>query len=148
MQHYYQGKFNPINKKKYKGDLNNIWYRSSWECKMCSWLDRTPEVLQWSNEETIIPYISPVDNRVHRYFPDFLYVIQTNKGIETRLCEVKPKAQTKPPKTPKRKTQKYLKEIATYSVNSAKWLAAQQYCAKMGYIFEIITEKELGITWH
>jgi len=148
MTHYYQGRFIPKHKDRYKGDLNNIWYRSSWECKFFSMLDSNSNVIEWSSEETIIPYISPVDGKQHRYFPDCYYAIRTLHGIEKHLVEIKPKAQTKPPKTPKRKTKRYLKEIMTYSVNEAKWLAAKQYCDKMGYIFEIVTEKELNITWH
>lgn len=147
MSKYYQGKFNPINKGKYKGDLNNIWYRSSWEAFYFGKLDRDASVIEWSSEETVIPYVSPIDMKVHRYFPDCYYAQRTSKGIERYIVEIKPKAQTKPPKVPKRKTQKYLKEVMTYSVNAAKWEAARQYCDKMGYKFTIATEKEVGVTW-
>ena len=55
--------------------------------------DNKKHILKWSSEEIIIPYIYPIDNKKHRYFPDFLN--QTTKGWF--LIEVKPQIQTKPP---------------------------------------------------
>lgn len=147
MTHYYQSKFMPVNKHKYKGDLNNIWSRSSWEYFYFSKLDRNALVIEWSSEEIIIPYISPKDGKCHRYFPDCYFAEKTSRGIERYIVEIKPKSQTKPPKVPKRKTKKYLNEIMTYSINAAKWEAARQYCDKMGFKFIIATEKEVGVTW-
>ena len=67
----YSGKFKPSYPGKYKGDPTNIIYRSLWERKFMVWCDRNINVEEWGSEEIIIPYISPVDGRVHRYFPDF-----------------------------------------------------------------------------
>lgn len=111
-----------------------------------SYLDKHPHVLEWASEEVIVPYRSPVDGRVHRYFPDFLVKRINKSGIkETILIEVKPEYQTVPPKVQSRKTQKYLNEVKTWGVNEAKWKAAREYCADRGWIFEIFTEKHLGL---
>ena len=40
----YSGKYNVTNKKKYKGDFDNIVYRSSWEYKVFEWCDANPKV--------------------------------------------------------------------------------------------------------
>ena len=68
----YKGYFKPKNPKKYKGDPTNIIYRSSWECKLMIRLDEDPNVISWGSEEIIIPYRSPIDNKIHRYFVDFI----------------------------------------------------------------------------
>ena len=142
----YQGLFKPKNPQKYVGDPNNIVYRSSWECKVMSWLDKTPESLTWASEELIVPYISPVDNRQHRYFPDFIVRIKTKEGkLKTMMLEVKPKYQTEMPKPKKRITESYKNEIKTYAVNKAKWKAAEEFCLDRGWEFRILTEEHLGI---
>ena len=103
-------------------------------------------ILQWGSEEFWIPYKSPVDKRVHRYFPDFIIKVKENTGnIKTYVVEVKPDKQTKPPQKKKRVTKSYIYECKTYAVNTAKWKAAQEWCADRKIEFKIITEKELGI---
>lgn len=144
MHQYYQGKFKPKNPKKYKGDINNIWYRSSWELRFMNWLDNSNDVIEYSSEEIVVPYISPIDNKGHRYFIDFWVRMQTKDGIKQFLIEIKPFKQTQQPKPPKRKTRKYLNEVATYLVNEAKWKSAKEYCLDNGMQFKIITEKELN----
>ena len=96
----YQGRYTVSFPKKYKGDPNNVIYRSSWEYKFMKWCDLTPSIQEWGSEEIIIPYISPVDGKKHRYFPDFYVKINNQKY----LVEVKPLKQTKEPKTQKRMT--------------------------------------------
>ena len=101
----YSGKFTPKNPQKYVGDHTNIIYRSSWECKVMSWLDRNADVISWASEELIIPYVSPVDSRTHRYFPDFIVKVKSKDGkTKTMIIEVKPKKQTKEPEKKKRVT--------------------------------------------
>ena len=142
----YQGRFYPKNKKKYKGDSSNIIYRSLWERKFMNYCDLTESVLEWQSEEIIIPYVSPVDNKVHRYFPDFIIKVREQNGdIKTYVIEVKPKRQTMEPKVPKRKTKSWLYEMKTYAVNQAKWKAAQEFCADRLIEFKVITEDHLGI---
>ena len=128
------------------GDPTNIVYRSGWEFALMRYLDKHPSVKQWASEEVIIPYRSPIDGRVHRYFPDFLVKqINSNGEKETILIEVKPKAQTKPPEKKSRVTKKYLNEVKTWGTNKAKWEAAEEYCKDRGWKFQIFTEDHLGI---
>jgi hypothetical protein len=144
----YQGYFKPQNPQKYKGDPSNIIYRSGWELKLMSYLDKHQDVIQWQSEEFFIPYRSPVDGRVHRYFPDFLVKKKNPNGIiETVLIEVKPEAQTKPPVKQSKVTKKYINEVFTWGVNEAKWEAADKYCKDRGWTFQIFTEKHLNIKW-
>jgi hypothetical protein len=143
---YNQGKFHPQNPQKYKGNVNNIIYRSSWELKFMQWCDRNENILEYGSEEFWIPYISPVDNRVHRYFPDFIIKVKENSGnTKNYVVEVKPQRQTVPPKQKSRVTKSYLYEAQTYAVNQAKWKAAEEWCADRLLNFMVITEKELGI---
>jgi hypothetical protein len=145
----YKGYFKPRNPAKYKGDPTNIIYRSRWELKMMMDLDAHPDVLNWSSEELIIPYRSPIDNRIHRYFPDFLVTMINRKGVkETKLIEIKPLSQTKPPAiTEGKKSRRYIQEVMTWGVNEAKWKAATEYCKDRGWVFQVLTEKELGINF-
>jgi hypothetical protein len=142
----YSGLFRPKNPKKYVGDPNNIVYRSSWECRVMDWLDRNRDIISWASEELIVPYISPVDNRVHRYFPDFLVKVRNKEGqLKTLMIEVKPKKQTQPPIQQRRITKQYITEVTTWGVNQAKWKAAQEYCLDRGWQFKIMTEEHLGL---
>lgn len=142
---YHQGRFIPKNPQKYHGDPTNIVFRSSWERKAMIFFDMNPNILKWSSEEHVIPYISPVDGNPHRYFPDFLVAARTRDGsIKRLMVEVKPAAQCEPPKQ-KKKTKKYIQEAQTYAVNQAKWEAAKMWCMNNGFEFKILTEKELGI---
>jgi hypothetical protein len=138
----YQGKYTPSFPQKYKGDPRNIIYRSSWEYKFMKWCDMTPSVLEWGSEEIHIPYISPVDGKYHRYFPDF-YVKIKDRG--RYIVEVKPFYQTQEPKTQTRHTKKYINEVVTYAVNKAKWKAAEEFCNDNSMQFMLITEKELKV---
>jgi hypothetical protein len=141
----YKGWFKPKNPQKYKGDAKNIIYRSNWELRVMKHLDENPAILWWASEELPIPYVSPIDNKVHRYFPDFIIRTTRKDGSEqTSILEVKPHKQTMMP-TQKRKTQRYLAEVATYAVNQSKWKAADLFCKEHGWQFKIITEKDLGI---
>lgn len=140
-----QGIFKPRNPQKYEGNVHNICYRSSWELKVLNWCDLNSSVIRYSSEEVVIPYIKPTDKRRHRYFVDFKITVKDVTGkLVTYLVEVKPYAQTLPPKAPKRKTRNYLNQIIQYSVNEAKWIAAKQYAKQKGYEFMILTENELG----
>ena len=140
----YKGWFTPRNPQKYKGDATNIVYRSSWELRVMKYLDDNPAVVWWASEELFIPYKSPVDQKVHRYFPDFIARIRQANGEITVVMEVKPFKQTQKP-TQKRRTQKFLQEAATYAINQEKWRAADLFCKEHGWQFKIITEKELGL---
>ncbi len=133
----YKSIFNPKNPQKYAGDPSKIVCRSLWERNVCKFCDDHPDVIKWSSEEVAIPYHSPIDDKMHNYFPDFLIQFRNKAGTQTWMVEVKPKKQT------------YLKENAskkeklTWIINSAKWKAAQAYCEKHKLVFKILTEKEL-----
>ena len=141
-----QGRFNPQNPEKYLGDVRNIIYRSSWELRFLRWCDQNVNIIEYGSEEFFIPYMSPVDNRVHRYYPDFIIKVRhKDKSIKRYVVEVKPDKQTRPPKQGKRVTKSFIYETKTYAVNQAKWKAAQEWCKDRLLEFKIITEKELGI---
>tara|TARA_B100001996_G_scaffold144477_1_gene109932 strand:- start:3498 stop:3938 length:441 start_codon:yes stop_codon:yes gene_type:complete len=143
----YKGKFRPKRPKKYKGDPTQIIYRSLWERKFMEYCDLTENISQWQSEEFWIPYKSPLDNKVHRYFPDFFIKYRDALGkMRNVVIEVKPAKQLKmPKKNPKKRTKSWAYEVQTYVVNQAKFKAAEAYCADRKYEFRIMTEKELGI---
>lgn len=117
-----------------------------WERKFMVWCDKNENILEWGSETIVIPYVSPVDNRFHRYFPDFYIKARTRTGKTLKyIVEIKPKAQCAPPKAQKKVTKRYLTEIKTYAVNDAKWKAAKEYCADRKMQFMILTEKELKV---
>jgi hypothetical protein len=139
----YKGIFTPRNPKKYNGDPTNIIWRSTWERRVMEWLDSHDQVIWWSSEELIIPYTSPIDNKKHRYFPDFVLKVKKSDGTEqVYVWEVKPEKQTVEPKR-KRKTQKFIQESVVYAINQSKWRAADIFCKKNNWIFQVITEKHL-----
>ena len=110
-----------------------------------TYLDKHPDVMGWASEEVIVPYRSPLDRRLHRYYVDFYVKRKVNGKIKESLIEVKPKSQTVPPKVKKQKSRRYLNEVTTWGVNQAKWKAAQEYCRDRGWDFKIMTEHELDI---
>jgi len=138
----YKGIYRPTYPKKYVGDPNRIVYRSLLERRFMLYCDRTEDVVNWASEEISIPYISPIDKKLHRYYPDF--IVKTSKGKKL-IIEIKPYRQTSQPKAPKRKTRAYLREQLEYIKNNAKWKAAKAFCEDKGFEFKILTEKELGI---
>lgn len=141
----YKGIFKPSNPKKYIGDSNNIIYRSRWELVFMNYLDSHKDVKRWASEELVIPYVSPVDNRMHRYFPDFWVEKINREGKkDVVVVEIKPYAQTNQPKKTKN-SKRYLYEMKTWAINNAKWKAAEKYCKDKNWQFMIMTEKELGI---
>jgi len=142
-----QGVYKPINRNKYKGSKDPV-YRSGWELKFFKFCDGNPNVLEWTSEGIIIPYVSPVDNKVHRYFVDNMVYIKEGEVKKRYLIEIKPSKQTVPPTESKRKKKStMIYEQVTYAQNRAKWAAAMDYAKKHNMEFKIITEKELGISY-
>ena len=135
----YSGKFSPKNPAKYLGDPSNIVYRSLWERNLMVKLDEWDQVVSWGSEELAIPYRSPIDLRIHRYFPDFLAKMKKEDGTTfIRMIEVKPFKQTQEPIPPKKKTKRFISEVMTWGVNQAKWSAARAYCTDKGWEFKAI----------
>jgi len=142
----YKGKFRPSVPMKYKGDYTNIIYRSLWELKFMKYCDSNQNILEWGSEEFFIPYKSPLDNRYHRYFPDFYIKVRENSGqVKKYVIEIKPKKQCIEPKVQKIKTKSYVREVCEYVKNQAKWEAATEYCKDRMLEFKVLTENELGI---
>jgi len=142
----HKGKYKVTNREKYVGDVDNVVYRSSWERRFMVYADSNPNVVEWNSEELVIPYVSPVDGRVHRYFTDFWIKVKDTEGnVKNIVIEVKPKTQTAPPKMGKTAKSKYryLKELKTWKVNEAKWEAAQEFCDDRMWQFKILTEDHL-----
>lgn len=133
----YKTKFSPKNVSKYVGDVTKINCRSLWERNICKFCDENSNITKWTFEEIAIPYFSPLDQKMHNYFPDFLIEFEQRGIKKTWMVEVKPLKQT------------YLKENAskkeklTWIINQAKWKAASNYCSKHGMEFKVITEKEI-----
>lgn len=142
----HKGLFTPRFPEKYRGRVHHIIWRSTWEKHVMDMLDTNKNVLEWSSEELVIPYFSPVDGRWHRYFPDFKAKVRKPDGrIHVQVIEVKPFAQTMMPNLKRKKTKKLLVEMATWAINDAKWKAAREYCADRGWEFLLLTERDLGI---
>ena len=142
--------FIPKNPKKYVGNASNIICRSNWERVFCEKCDTNDNIVTWASEEFSIPYISPLDNKRHRYYPDFLIKVKEPDGkFKKYVIEIKPKKQTVKPKmkTDSRKrprmTNSYAKELNNYAVNVAKWNAAIEFCKDNSLEFQIITEDNL-----
>ena len=124
----YQGKYIPKKPEKYRGNPQKITYRSLWERKFMVYCDTSNSIIEWGSEEVIIPYLSPWDGRVHRYFPDFYIKVKQSDGkIKKMIIEVKPKKQCSPPiSKPKKRTRRWFNN---------------------GMEFKILTEDHLGISY-
>ncbi len=143
-------KYIPKNINKYDGNPYDIISRSSWETRLMVVLDNNPSVISWSSESVVIPYLSPLDGQIHRYFVDFKVKLkQKNGSTKTLLIEVKPFSQTRKPEVPKtnhvRSKKRFLNEAAEYVKNEAKWKAAKEYAENRGWKFVVFTEKEIGL---
>lgn len=133
----YSGRYTVKNPKKYKGDHTNVTYRSLWEKHAFKWCDNNSDIIEWSSEEVVIPYLYEVDKRYHRYFMDLKIKFRNGKTV---LVEIKPDKETRPPEGAKR-TKRYINEAFTYVKNQNKWEAAQEYAQDRGWDFWIWTEK-------
>lgn len=138
----YSGKFIPTRLEKYEGDHTKITFRSLYELGVMKWLDSNESVKFWNSECEVIPYICATDSKKHRYFMDFKVTFTNGKTI---LIEVKPESQIrKPVVAGKKVTKGLLESIATYSKNSSKWNAAEEYCKVRGWSFQIWGETVLA----
>lgn len=141
MRRSYKGLFKPTNPKKYVGNTKQIVYRSLLERRFMRYCDLNDDILNWASEELPIRYFNPLDNKYHRYFPDF--IIKTSND-EKFIIEIKPSRQIVKPKTPKRKTKSFMRESFNYIKNQAKWQAARKYCDNNNMKFKLLSEKDLG----
>lgn len=135
----YSGKYKVKHPHKYKGDHTNVIFRSMWERYCFVWCDENPDIVSWSSEEVVIPYLYEVDKKYHRYFVDLKF---TTKNGMTYLVEIKPEKETQLPKRPD-KSKRYISEALTYVKNQNKWSAAEEYAKDRNWKFVIWTEKTL-----
>ena len=141
-----KSKYTPVYPHKYKGNSKMIICRSSWERKFCQWCDMNNSIVSWASEEFSIPYVSPKDNRVHKYYPDYLIKVkEKNDMIKTYVVEVKPYKQTMPPKPRSRKTKSYSNRVCYLCSQSGKVESCKRICEDHRIEFKVVTEKELGI---
>ena len=148
MKNYQQGKFKPLHPEKYGGNSTEIYYRSSYELKFMNYCDLNESIISYQSEEFWIPYVSPIDHKTHRYFPDFFIKYKDkDNNIRKMVIEVKPAKDLKEPiLNPPRKTKSWAYTVKMYAINKAKWEAAEKWCKTKGYQFKIFTERELGIS--
>lgn len=141
----YKGNYKLINPSKYIGDPTSIKWKSLWERKVCRYLDLNENIIRWAYEPIKIPYFSHVHKKVKNYIPDFLVETRRKNGsIETTMLEVKPHSQSvKPQKGKKQSKKSFLRETIQYEVNQAKWKQAKQFCDQQGWLFKVVTEKDL-----
>ena len=134
---YKQGYINPASCKKLFESIRHqpIIYRSSWERRFIYWCESCKNVKQWGSECTCIRYFNPVDQKTHRYYPDF--VVEMVDGT-TLIVEIKPSNQTVPP------TADNSWASRAYAINSAKWATLKTICEERGYKFCILTEKTIN----
>jgi hypothetical protein len=143
--YYRQGKYIPRHPEKYKGTIPVI-YRSSPELQIFRWFDMKDFIIEWTSESVVIPYIKPIDNKIHRYFVDFSCVFKDKSGhLQKYLIEYKPYKQTIQPINSTRKKQStFLREQIEYATNCSKWRSAKEYANSINAKFLIITEKDLA----
>ena len=134
---YRQGIFTPINKDKFMG--STATYRSGLELKFMRFCDNNTNVLKWGSENVIVPYISPLDGRVHKYYVDNFVIIREGSQIKKYLIEIKPSKQTQAPNTKYKKKEHLIYEQSAWIINQAKWNAAKELCKKKGFDFLILT---------
>ena len=111
-----------------------------WERHCFKWCDEQSDVISWSSEEVVVPYLYEVDKKYHRYFVDLKITFKNKKTI---LVEIKPDKETRPPKNPGKKTKRYITEGLTYVKNMNKWKAAKNYANDRNWEFQIWTENTL-----
>lgn len=137
-------KYDPVFKEKYL-TRNFPVIRSSWEFKVCKWLDTNESVISWASEPFGIKYYDPWTKKRRQYFPDFFARIRDrDNNIINWIIEVKPTKDTLPPKRGRGKKLSRLQEQKKrYVQNNAKWAAAKRVAEKNGWKFQVLTEKEI-----
>lgn len=120
----------------------NIIYRSGLELQFIKWCESSSRVTKWGSEPICIEYVSRMDGKTHRYFPDFIIYISDKRTNESKryIVEIKPYSQTIKPKN---KASIYEKQM--WIKNCDKWKYASQFASKQKNTkFIIITEKFFG----
>ena len=167
---YHQGNYIPKNKDKVLklNSQGGVYYRSSWEIRVMTWLDNNPNITKWGAECMAIPYQlthfeknGDINVKNHCYYPDFYYEIKNKDGsIKKVVAELKPmkeflmvqKLQEMKLSIPENANLKKLRnfeyDLKMAQKNSEKWKTMIQFCDKKGWEFIVITEdilKKLGL---
>ena len=133
-----KSRYIPKNPGKYIGNPNNIVCRSRWETQVCKFFDLSVSVLRWASEEFNLQYISPIDRKVHKYYPDFYVEYKDKSGnLVKEIVEVKPLKES----TAEAAKTEYDKKALM--VNEAKWKAAKAFASANGMQFRVLTELSL-----
>lgn len=134
---YQQGYINPESCKKLFPGLQHdrIIYRSSYEKKFMTWLETHKTVKHWGSECFCIPYYYVVDEKMHKYYPD--YFVEFEDGT-CMVVEIKPSNQTKKP------INENCWAYKEYVKNMCKWKATKEFCEAKGYKFKILTEQTIS----
>jgi hypothetical protein len=159
---YNGGNYIPINRDKVikLNDSGGVYYRSSWEKKIMTWLDLKSDIVRWGSECFAIPYQlthfnnGDVNLKSHTYYPDFYYEMQIPDGsIKRTVVEVKPMKEYKMVQdlnegrlvipTNLRRMKNFEYDLKMAQKNSEKWKTVIKWCNKKGFDFIIITEEHL-----
>jgi hypothetical protein len=137
---YKQGYFDKYNPQKYVGP-RPIIYRSSLELRFMQNLELNSDVVAWSSESIVIPYIlkEKQGNKIiesrKNYNIDFTVDMKDGKKY---VVEVKPSSFV-----PLNEAQ--IHRSGVVYKNASKFKAAIAWCKVNGYEFKIVTEKHLNI---
>jgi hypothetical protein len=143
-RNFLQGNYTPKHPEKYRGNVDNIQFRSSWELEVNKFLDNNPNIIEWASEEVAVPYLSSLDGKIHKYYPDYLVKYKDKNGnIVTEMWEVKPKNQIQPPKRKGKRKKTQIYEQTTYVKNTDKWKHAQHWCKQHGITFRLLSEDQI-----
>lgn len=160
---YNQGNFIPKNTDKVLklNTKGGVYFRSSWEKKIMTWLDNNNTIIKWGAECLRIPYqMTHFDNgdtkiKEHSYFPDFYYEMRLQDGsLKQVVVEVKPMKEYKMvqslieerlsvPESGLKKLKNFEYDLKMAYKNKNKWETMSLWCDKKGYHFIIITEDHL-----
>lgn len=138
-----QGYYSCKNPDKYVGDISKIVFRSSWEFKFLRWCDNTPSVIKFSSEPMSIPYMDPIDKRVHQYYIDFWVEMKEKDGHVGRwLIEIKPERNIIIPPEPKNQTasalSNHISQVKRVMKNIAKFQAARNFAKIQNMKFAVL----------
>lgn len=161
-KNYNQGNYIPKNKDKVLklNTQGGVYFRSSWEKKIMTWLDYNVNIIKWGAECMRIPYqMTHFDNgdskvKEHCYYPDFYYEMMVNGSLKQVVVEVKPMKEYKMvqdltegrmnvPENGMKKLKNFEYDLKMAYKNKTKWETMIAWCNKKGYEFIIITEDHL-----
>jgi hypothetical protein len=160
---YNQGNYVPKNKDKVikLNTAGGVYFRSSWEKKIMTWLDYNDKIIKWGAECMKIPYqMTHFDNgdmrvKEHCYYPDFYYEMRGEDGVLKQVVvEVKPmkeynmvialnEGKLQVPQKGTKKLKNFEYDLKMAYKNKNKWETMISWCNKKGYEFIIITEENL-----